>query len=155
MLLAGDRATADLAETACRQAGKTIELLQSLWTCPIIVHNASAIARHDQNMVTWLQHQLTRRVRRQFCMQANQRLNEYVESHRGLGEPLSVFDENGLLAKHDEWQLGQPLPGLERGYPILLGKHVAQEYRARIAARLQDLASRIVLAKSGLIPAAR
>jgi hypothetical protein len=155
MVLARGRAAEELAETACRRAGGTIDLLQSLWTCPIIVNNASAIARHDQSMVTRLQHQLTRRAQRRFCMQVNQRLGECVESHRGLGEPLSVFDENGLLAKHDEWRLGQPLPGLERRYPILLGKHIAEAYRARIAARVHEVSSRIVPARSGLIPVSR
>jgi hypothetical protein len=143
MSLVSSRVAAELAASAVAAAIATVELVRGLWTCPILVNNATAIARHDPNMGTWLRHQATHRARREFCEQVNRRLKEYV----GTGGAVTLFDEHALQASHDEWVLGEPLAGLQRRYPILLGKYVAEGYQRLIGERVRAIGSRVTSAK--------
>jgi hypothetical protein len=153
MALGAGRAASELATSACREATATVDLLRALWACPIIVNNASAIARHDQSTFAWLQRWLTRRARMQFCAQVNRHLAEYAVANRDVIGSTNIFDEYGLLEEHDQWALGQPLPGLDRNYPIQLGKHIADAYRARIAARVRAMSTQIVIPRSEFVRA--
>jgi hypothetical protein len=130
------RAAGELAESAAGQAMATVDLLRSLWACPIIVNNAAGVARHDDRLGQWLRSEFSQRACRQFGERVNRRLAECTRTNKNV----SLFDEHALLAGQDPWELGRVLLASERKHPIVLGQRVAEGYRKLIVSRLAGFA---------------
>jgi hypothetical protein len=135
-MLANGRSISELADAQARQASATVDLARTLWACPIIVNNASAVLRHEDRLGAWLRNHFTRRVRRQFCTHVNRQLGELVQSNGPAGTEMSIFDEHALLSAEDEWALGRMLRPSEQKHPIVLGQRIAAGYRKLIVAKM-------------------
>jgi FkbH-like protein len=129
-----------IAEAAAERTESDLNLVSTLFECPIFVHNSANVRRRDQSLA------LTRGVRRRAAAVVNTRLRAYVAARNtATFTHLFVLDEEALLAQYGDDELGRTFYNSDLQHPAVLGKHLAGLYRDILAVRAHLLSRKLVV----------
>lgn len=143
----GHRALGELSARVIDEAASTLDVVASLFECPVFVHNSSNIRRHDGSHAERLKNRITTRARSVARGPINKWVPQYVEQkNTSTFEHLHLVDELPILREHGEGELGRYFYNSDLQHPAVMGKHVAAVYRDLIAVDVRLVGKKLVVA---------
>jgi FkbH-like protein len=143
----GPDALAEVADAAAEQVDRTLDVLGTLWECPIYVHNTLNLRRHDGTAAERLKNRLTRPARHRLRDRLNRRLALALEArtHDGGMDHLHLFDETALLDGATEDRLARKFLSRAFQHPAELSRRAALAYRDILAAHVHLRTRKVVV----------
>ena len=135
-----------MVEPAMEIIGGHLDLIASLFDCPVFVHNSVNVRRHDSTLVDVAKMILSWGTRRRVRDEANRQLADHVEKVNASTFPhVHVFDEHEFLGKHSEWELGRRYYNSRVQHPTVLSRLIADRYRDLIETLLNFSTKKLVI----------
>ena len=116
------------ASAVMEDVERNLDLLTTLYDCPIYVHNTVNIFRHDSSVLELSKAAITRRTRRLVRSEINRRLTDLIAARRSTAANLILLDEVELLDHHGEFTLGRTIYATPLQHPAELGRLIAKHY---------------------------
>ena len=143
----GRRALGELSARVIDEAAATLDVVASLFECPVFVHNSSNIRRHDGSPAERLKNRITLRARSLARGPINEWLPKYIQQkNKSTFEHLHLVDELPISREHGEAELGRYFYNSDLQHPAVMGKHVAALYRDLIAVDVNLGGKKLVVA---------
>ena len=133
-----------MIEPGLNHVRSTIELLGCHFECPVLVHNATNLRRHNSTLVDRVKIALSRRARHLARREANCLLDQCIRSMSSLSL-VSILDEYDLLNRHSEWELGRRFLDAEVQHPAELARRLAMIYFDYLIVRTNLLSKKILV----------
>lgn len=143
--LAPITAVQPVVDQALRGAEEIVTLLADLYECPIFVHNASGVRRHDSKPAELAKCVATLSLRKKARELLNAGMQEMIQRIAQSGAThLHLFDETPVLAGKNELVLGRKYYDSPLQHPTVLSQALANEYVDLLAARAFLLGKKII-----------
>ncbi len=143
-VLIGLEAVREMIGPGLDEVRSNLDLIAGHFECPILVHNASNIRRHNGSIVDRLKAAASRRARRIARREANWVLDQHVKN-LGRAASVSILDEEGLLGRYSEWELGRRYYDSELTHPTVLSRHLAPIYRDHLTVQADLMGKKLVV----------
>jgi FkbH-like protein len=117
-----------VSATVMADVERNLDLLTSLFDCPIYLHNTLNIVRHDSSLTALAKATMTLRTRRLARSLVNSRLAELVAARRKAGANVILLDEVALFERYGEYTLGRTIYATPIQHPAELGRLAAHHY---------------------------
>ena len=139
-----------IAEAAAERTESDLNLVSTLFECPIFVHNSANVRRRDQSLSERLKCALTRRRTTPRRGRREHPAPRHVAARNAVTfTHLFVLDEEPLLAQYGDDELGRTFYNSDLQHPAVLGKHLAGLYRDILAVRAHLLGRKLVVVRPG------
>jgi FkbH-like protein len=135
-----------LIDSVVEQTRLLLDDIVSRFECPIFVHNAGLVTRSNGAAKLSARLLLTRRARQRAGERINRWLADYVVMANSMTHRhLFVIDETAIVNQFGRRALGQYLNTSAYQHSVVLSRHLAGEYRARINAVGRLLGKKLVI----------
>jgi len=114
--------------------------------CPVFIHNAVNIRRHNATLADRAKFLVSWRTRKRARREVNRQLVELVGQVRQVGyDYLHVFDEESILGEEPEWNLGRRYYDSKKQHPTVFSHRVAGQYLDLINAHVTLRGKKLVV----------
>lgn len=125
----GEASVRAVVDATWKQTRETIDLVASLFDCPIHVHNSAAIVRDESYAKRAVKVKATFKVRSMARTLMNQMLADHLQASNAASfKHLFLFDELRLVGDVGELEAGAYFYKTPLQHPALLGRILAREY---------------------------
>lgn len=136
----------ELLTAAVARADEITRLFAGFFECPIYVHNAAVVARHEDRKRDRIKALVSSRLRRQVRDRLAKETSALVRRINDESfEHVFVVDEAGLVEQHGERALGRFLYHTELQHPAALAREVAALYVDRLFVHAHLLKRKLVV----------
>ena len=135
-----------IVDEAIASVEAQIELIESLFDCPVHIHNTANILREEDRLKRRVKTLLTRRTRRRAARRVDRWLRRLIEEKNAASfQHLHLLDELALAQPFDEMALGSYLYRSELQHPCRFSEVVAAEYNDLLSVHAHLLGKKLVV----------
>jgi FkbH-like protein len=143
--LAGRSAVGATVASVMEDVERNLDLLPTLFDCPIYVHNTINVVRHDSTLPALAKVAMTRRTRRLARTSVNRRLAQLVAARRSAANNVILLDEVELFERYGEYTLGRTIYATPIQHPAELGRLLAHHYSDIMLAHADLVGKKVVV----------
>ena len=135
-----------MAVEECAEVEKTLDLMSTLYECPILIHNSSGVRRHDSSLKDRGRNLATIRTRWAAKRVVNPRLTNYVARRNAeTFKHLHIIDENALRRTSSDLELGRLKFDSHAHHAGVMGAKLATIYRDLIYTHVHLITKKLVV----------
>jgi len=143
-ILAGTESVRRMIAPGLDEVRANLEVIARHFECPVLVHNATNVRRHNAKLVDRVKIAMSWQARRIARREANWVLDQCVRNLAPSAR-VSVIDENSLLGRYSEWELGRRFYDSTVQHPTVLSRHLAALYHDYLTVHADLMTKKLVV----------